>query len=71
MSRIGTDGVYNYFGRSRAVDPYGNTVVEGGTEEELLIAEIDFKAATGFKGIVDFLSDRKPKTYSKISTPAD
>lgn len=62
-NRIGSDEIYTYFGGSRIVDPYGNPVVECGEGEEVAVAEVDLGKSSEFKKIVDFLKDRKPKTY--------
>ncbi len=67
-NRIGADETYTYFGRSRIVNPYGNAVVECGEDEEVAVVEVDLGKSSEFKGIVDFLRDRKPKTYHAVAT---
>lgn len=62
-NRVGADVMYTYFGQSRVVDPYGNVVVECGDEEEMMVAKIEPSKSDEFKGIINFLRDRKPKTY--------
>ena len=67
-NRIGSDETYTYFGRSRVVSPYGNAVVECGEGEEVVVVEADSGKSIEFKGIVNFLRDRKPQTYQAIAT---
>jgi len=62
-NRIGTDNKFTYFGRSRTVNPYGDSVVECGEREEVLVAIVDEKVAEEFKEIVNFLKDRQPGAY--------
>lgn len=62
-NRIGSDETYTYFGRSRIVSPYGNAVAECGEGEEVVVFEADSGKSSEFKGIVNFLRDRKPQTY--------
>lgn len=67
-NRIGTDGTFTYFGKSRVVDPYGNSVVEcSSNNEEMSIAKIEPKKSEEFKNIVNFLQDRQTKTYARAS----
>ncbi len=66
-NRIGSDENYTYFGNSRIVNPYGTPVVECGESEEVAVAEIDLGKSSEFKKIVDFLKDRKPKTYQALA----
>jgi len=65
-NRIGSDETYTYFGRSRIVSPYGQAVLECGEGEEVAVAEVDIGRSTEFKKIVDFLADRRPKTYRRV-----
>lgn len=66
-NRVGSDETYTYFGRSRIVNPYGQTVLECGEGEEVGVAEVDFGKSTEFRKIVNFLADRKPKTYGRVA----
>jgi predicted amidohydrolase len=59
-NRIGADNKFTYFGRSRTVSPYGDSVVECGEREEVAVATVDGKVTEEFKGIVNFLKDRQP-----------
>ena len=62
-NRIGTDGVFTYFGSSRIVNPYGDAIAECGNKEEVIAATIDKKVTDGFKQIVNFLKDRRAEAY--------
>lgn len=59
VNRCGSDGQFQYFGKSRVIDPYGKTIAECGKDECLAIAEIDLKKANEFKQKVNFLKDLK------------
>ena len=41
VNRVGSDGTYQFFGHSAIIDPWGNTIIEGGETEILLTAGID------------------------------
>jgi omega-amidase len=56
-NRCGKDERFTYFGKSRVVNPYGETVCECGPGEELLVFGIEGGKAGEFKEIVDFLKD--------------
>jgi predicted amidohydrolase len=62
-NRIGADNKFTYFGRSRIVNPYGDSVVECGEREGVLVATVDGKVTEEFKKIVNFLKDRQPGAY--------
>lgn len=66
-NRIGSDETNTYFGRSRIVSPYGDTVVECGEDEDVRVVEVDLGKSIEFRGIVNFLRDRKPLTYQAIA----
>lgn len=62
-NRIGADNKFTYSGRSRIVNPYGDSVVECGEREEVLVATVDEKVTEEFKKIINFLNDRQPEVY--------
>jgi len=62
-NRIGADNKFTYSGRSRIVNPYGDSVVECGEIEEVLVAQVDGKVTEEFKKIINFLNDRQPGNY--------
>jgi predicted amidohydrolase len=66
-NRVGADGKFTYFGRSRVVNPLGEVVAECGDKDDMLIATIDDKAGEEFKKIVNFLDDRQPEVYEDIT----
>ncbi|MFM0529358.1 nitrilase [Paraburkholderia strydomiana] len=44
-NRIGTEGMLRFWGGSRILDPFGNTVAMGSTtDEELIVGELDYAA---------------------------
>jgi predicted amidohydrolase len=44
-NRIGTEGMLRFWGGSRILDAFGNTVTMGSTtEEELVVGELDYSA---------------------------
>lgn len=42
LTRGPEPGALDFWGGSRIVDPYGRTLISGGTEPELLVAELDY-----------------------------
>jgi N-carbamoylputrescine amidase len=44
-NRVGSEGMLGFWGGSRILDPFGNTVASGSfTDEELVIGELDYEA---------------------------
>jgi predicted amidohydrolase len=44
-NRVGTEGMLGFWGGSRILDPFGNTITMGSTtDEELVVGEIDYAA---------------------------
>ncbi len=59
VNRIGEGNGVLYAGKSLVFDPQGEMLAEGGSEEELLFAEIDAKAVAETREHFPFLRDRK------------
>ncbi|HUK91475.1 MAG TPA: carbon-nitrogen hydrolase family protein [Blastocatellia bacterium] len=75
VDRVGEERGWRFIGRSKVIDFNGDTVVEGGPEaEELLIAELDVKAASNNKILnvpgeyeMDRIGDRRPEFYTLLT----
>jgi len=60
---MGSEGEVTYFGSSVIIDPWGETVVEGSDEEELLTATIDLTRVGEVRAAMRVLGDRRPDLY--------
>jgi len=74
--RVGTERGWKFIGRSKIIDCNGDTLAEGGADEELLIAAIEFQEANNnhivnVPGAYEFdrARDRRPGHYQLISEP--
>ncbi|MGP4062687.1 carbon-nitrogen family hydrolase [Halobacillus sp. H74] len=62
-NRVGADPNNTFGGHSIVVDPWGNVVAEGGENEEILYAEIDFSAVESIREQIPIFQDRRPDLY--------
>ena len=62
-NRVGSDRANQFCGRSLVVDPWGNTLAEGGDAEELLIATFDLALVATVRERMSVLRDRRPEYY--------
>jgi len=58
---------YQTWGHSMIVDPWGRILAEGGTQEEIIYAEIDFAQLHKVRQELPLLQHRRPELYQKIS----
>jgi 5-aminopentanamidase len=73
-NRVGTERGWKFIGRSKVIDPSGDTVAEASPEEEqILFAEVDFQEAgknrvVNVAGAYEFdrLADRRPEFYEIV-----
>lgn len=63
-NRVGTSGDTTFCGRSAIIDPWGETVIEGGDTEMLLTATIDLAQVTAVRQRIPVFADRRPTLYS-------
>ncbi|HUW77821.1 MAG TPA: carbon-nitrogen family hydrolase [Candidatus Nanopelagicaceae bacterium] len=56
---VGKQGEVNLGGHSAIIDPWGVVLAEGGTEEEVLVAEIDRKLVGKTRDVFPVLKDRR------------
>lgn len=62
-NRVGVTGDTHFFGHSTIVDPWGETVIEGGEDEMLLTAEIDLASVDDVRRRIPIFEDRRPDVY--------
>ncbi len=62
-NRVGSSKGTDFCGLSAVVDPWGETLVEGGDSEELLTVTIDASQADEARRLIPVLEDRRPELY--------
>ncbi len=62
-NRVGESKGSQFFGHSCIIDPWGETVIEGGETAELLTATIDLSQVTAVRTKIPVFQDRRPETY--------
>ena len=62
-NRAGCDGEVQFGGHSVVCDPWGQRLIEAGTEDSLLTAVIDLKRVAGARERIPVLRDRRPDLY--------
>lgn len=76
-NRCGTENGTEFFGWSQVVDPNGRRLVEAGSGEEMIVAELDLELARrkakepnagGYQ--VDLFGDRRPELYAPVADAA-
>jgi predicted amidohydrolase len=63
VNRVGSDSSSHFFGHSAIIDPWGNTVIEGGETELLLTATIETGMVAEVRAKIPVFKDRRPELY--------
>ena len=63
-NRVGSENEWTYFGRSLIADQRGRIVAQAGSQEELLIADIE-PAGSG-DPVLSYLTRRRPEVYGSL-----
>jgi predicted amidohydrolase len=64
VNRVGTDGTHQFFGHSAIINPWGDTILEGGESEALLTATIDTDIVAKVRDQIPVFKDRRPELYN-------
>ncbi|WP_257349966.1 carbon-nitrogen hydrolase family protein [Pseudalkalibacillus decolorationis] len=64
-NRVGLENDYVYFGESKLTDPTGKTLSKALNNEEISVTAIDLSETHQAKGVLDYISNRRPDIYSK------
>ena len=51
------------YGHSMIIDPWGEIIAEGGTAEELILADVDFSMVADIRKRLPVFTDRRPQYY--------
>jgi predicted amidohydrolase len=62
-NRVGSSKGTSFFGASAVIDPWGETLVEGGEGEMLLTATLDLTQVEGARRRIPVFADRRPELY--------
>ena len=65
-NRVGRDGETEFFGRSAIIDACGETLIEGGDQEDLLTATVDITHVHDVRAGMPVFTDRRPAAYSSL-----
>jgi predicted amidohydrolase len=66
-NRIGREGEFEFFGGSSVADPRGELAAEANSQEIVLSADIDLSLADRARQNADYLADRRPALYGRIT----
>lgn len=64
-NRIGRSKETDFFGHSCIIDPWGETIIEGGESEMLLTAAIDLAQVAAVRAKIPIFQDRRPDVYGR------
>jgi omega-amidase len=62
-NRVGTTGSNTFFGASAVIDPWGETLIEGGEAEMVLTVSIDLAQVDTVRQRIPIFADRRPELY--------
>jgi len=62
-NRVGTSGTTEFFGHSMIIDPWGEVLAEGHSNEEILTATINLSLVDEVRRRIPVFEDRRPQHY--------
>lgn len=66
VNRVGKEGEITFWGQSFVAGPFGQVIAQAGSEEEILITEIDLSKIEKQRQAWPFFRDRRIDTYGSI-----
>lgn len=67
VNRVGTEGDTEFFGGSFVCDAFGKTLVRGGKDEEIVLAEVDLEHGPKVREGWRFFHNRRPECYGALT----
>ena len=69
VNRVGTEGNVNFWGGSFVCDAFGRLIKRAGSDEEVVVAQLDISQNKQIQEGWGFLRNRLPTTYGLLSSP--
>jgi agmatine deiminase len=69
VNRVGTEGKIRFFGGSFVCDAFGGVLARAGSDEEILIVQVDLSMNQVIRDSWGFFRNRRPDTYHSVCTP--
>jgi predicted amidohydrolase len=66
-NRCGREGELSYYGLSCVVGPDGADLARAGTDEELILADLDPSRLAASRRLNTYLADRRPELYGELA----
>jgi N-carbamoylputrescine amidase len=55
-----------FYGNSFVADPLGRIIAKAGSEEQVVVADLDPGAIRATRDMLQMLRDRRPETYGRL-----
>ena len=65
-NRVGSSPMGTYFGHSLVIDPWGEIIVEGSNEQEIIVCAADFRKTQHVRDLIHVFNDRQPQFYGEV-----
>ena len=69
VNRVGREGQVQFWGSSFVSDAFGKVIRKAGSEEEILIADVDISQNARMREGWRFTKNRRPDTYGSLTKP--
>ena len=69
-NKVGEEDGHRYTGGAMIVNPEGKIIAQGGTEEEIVMADIDLEDVEKARKAFPYFRDRRPELYERLLQPA-
>jgi len=66
VNRVGVEDEMTFYGESFVADPFGEVLARAGSEEEVLLADLDLGRIRELRELLHFLRDRRIDTYRPL-----
>jgi N-carbamoylputrescine amidase len=69
-NKVGEEDGHRYTGGAMIVNPEGKIIAQGGTDEEIVMADIDLEDVEKARKAFPYFRDRRPELYGRLLQPA-
>lgn len=69
-NKVGEEGGHRYTGGAMIINPEGKVMVQGGEEEEIVMADLNLDDVEKTRQAFPYFRDRRPELYERLLQPA-